>query len=92
MPANKYTVREREMMSAIGVPSEFFKTGGNLPKFAFGGTGSMLDLLCCINMSHAADMRQWRLTILPVSESSCGRKLAPWPLIIDAVNQQCMQR
>lgn len=37
LPANKYTVREREMMSAIGVPSEFFKTGNNLPKFAFGG-------------------------------------------------------
>ncbi|KAK9840508.1 hypothetical protein WJX74_011027 [Apatococcus lobatus] len=36
LPANKYTVREREMMSAIGVPSEFFKTGNNLPKFAFG--------------------------------------------------------
>lgn len=41
LPAGKYTVREREMMTGSGVPAEFFHVGSALGKTAAIGTS------CC---------------------------------------------
>jgi len=37
LPAGKYTVREREMMTGTGVPAEFFNTNTTLGKTVVGG-------------------------------------------------------
>ena len=54
LPAGKYTVREREMMTGSGVPAEFFHATSALGKTVLIGVSTVYHALCEIACCAAA--------------------------------------
>ena len=54
LPAGKYTVREREMMTGSGVPAEFFHATSALGKTVLIGASTVYPALCEIACCAAA--------------------------------------
>lgn len=82
LPAGKYTVREREMMTGSGVPAEFFHATSALGKTVLIGTYTLLreytllrgtsSLICVHHICVDSKMNKGSLSCTSLAFQSCS--------------------
>ena len=85
LPAGKYTVREREMMTGSGVPAEFFHATSALGKTVLIGTYTFLrgtsSLICVHHICFDSMMNKgsFLCTSLRIPKLFYGNLIPYWP-------------